>query len=140
MFTTKKMDKTLKGESAKLRALRSHVQTCFPCLRALVPACLVAYLPKCQCTLRVYVLTCQRALRAYVLTCQRVLGAYMLMYQRALRAFRAYVPTCSRAITTNNKNNCSICFPYIFLIVLCFFFLWNKMLYILTLFLPGGSL
>ena len=115
MFTTKKMDKTLKGESAKLRALRSHVQTCFPCLSALVPACLRANVP--------YVFTCSRANVPCVLTCQRVLGAYLLMYQRALRAFGAYVPTCSRAITTNNKNNCSICFPYIFLIVLCFLFL-----------------
>ena len=61
MFTTKKMDKTLKGESAKLRALRSHVQTCFPCLSALVPACLRANVP--------YVFTCSRANVSWVLTC-----------------------------------------------------------------------
>ena len=60
----------------------------------------------------------RRTLRAYVLTCQR-----------ALRALRASVPcvlcvaTCSRAITTNNNNKFSItCFPYIFVMVLCFCF------------------
>ena len=51
----------------------------------------------------------------------------MLTCQRALRAFRAYVPTCSRAITINNKNKFSvICFLYIFVIVLSLFFLLNK--------------
>ena len=78
------------------------------------------------------VLSCQRALRAYVLTCQRVLRVYMLMYR--LRTYvltrcvlRAHVPKCSRGITTKNKNKFSItCFPYIFVIVLSFFFLRNK--------------
>ena len=62
------------------------------------------YLPTCQRALHAYVLACLRALCAYVLTCQRVLRAYVLLSQRALRAFYAYVPTFSRAITTNNKN------------------------------------
>ena len=83
-----------------------------------------------MCALRAlhfYVLTCQRALCAYVLTSQRVLRAYVLLNQRALRAFYAYVPTFLGAITTNNKNKFSIiCFPYIFVIILSFFFLLNK--------------
>ena len=61
------------------------------------------------------------------LTCPRSLRAYVLTRKRALRAFCAKVPTCVRAINTNNKNKFSvICFPYIFVIVLSFFFLWNK--------------
>ena len=86
-------------ESAKLRALRAHVPTCFACLRV-----------TCSCANVFCVLTCLAALRAYVLTCWR-----------ALLAFCAYVPTCSRDVTTNNKNKFSIiCFPYIFVIVLSF--------------------
>ena len=77
--------------------------TCFACLRAHLPT----WLP------------CLRALRSYVpcvVTCQRTLCASC-----------AYVPRCSRAITTNNKNKFSvICFPYTFVIVISFFFLWNK--------------
>ena len=64
-------------------------------------------------------LPCLRALRSYVpcvVTCQRTLCASL-----------ASVPRCSRAITTNNKNNFSvICFLYTFVIVISFFFLWNK--------------
>ena len=61
--------------------------------------------------------------RWHVLTCQRALRAYVLTFQRSLRVFRAYVPMCSRTITTNNKYKFSmICFPYIFVIVLSFFF------------------
>ena len=68
-----------------------HMRTWFVCLRALVP-------------------TCFACLRAYVLTCQCV-----------LLAFCAYVPTCSRDVTTNSKNRFSIiCFPDIFVIVLSF--------------------
>ena len=78
-------------ESAKLRALCAHMRTCFVCLCALVP-------------------TCFACLRAYVLTCQCV-----------LLAFCAYVPTCSRDVTTNSKKRFSIiCFPDIFVIVLSF--------------------
>ena len=77
-----------------------------------------------------YLPTCQRALRAYVLTCQRV-----------LRAFCACVPMCSLDATPNNKNKFSIiCFPYIFVIVLSLFLCQIKLLYILALLLPGGSL
>ena len=113
----------------------------------------VAYVLTCQCALRAYVLranlscvltwsrinvpcmlTCQRTLRAYVLTCQHALLAYVFICQRV---FRVYVLTfsrpasfaCSRAraITTNNKDKVSIaCFPDIFVIVLWFFFQWNK--------------
>ena len=51
-----------------------------------------------------------------------------------------FVPTCSRAITTNNKNKFSICFPCIFVIVLSFFFLWNKTVIHVALLLLGGCL
>ena len=101
-------------------------------MRACVLTCqraLCAYVLPCQRVLRAYVLMCQRVLRAYMLTWQRALRAYVLTRQRALRALRAYVPTCSRAVTTNNKNNFStICFPYIFVIAFCFvlwLLLWN---------------
>ena len=88
-----------------------------------------------------YLPTCQRAFRVYVLTCQRVLLTYVSTCQRALCAFCAYVPTCSLDATTNNKNKFSIiCFPYIFVIVLSLFLCQIKLLYILALLLPGGSL
>ena len=71
-----------------------------------------------------------RALRVHVPTCLACLRAHVpcvLKCQRVLRAFCAYVPMCSRAITTNNKKKFSIiCFLYIFVIVLSFFSLWNK--------------
>ena len=101
-------------------------------MRACVLTCqraLCAYVLPCQRVLRAYVLMCQRVLRAYMLTWQRALRAYVLTRQRTLRALRAYVPTCSRAVTTNNKNNIStICFPHIFVIAFCFvlwLLLWN---------------
>ena len=85
----------------------------------------VPHVPTCFACLRALVRT-----RAYVLTCRL-----------ALRAFCAYVPTCSRDLTTNNKNKFSIiCFPYIFVIVLSLFLCQIKLLYILALLLPGGSL
>ena len=114
-------------ESAKLRALRAHMPTCLACLLAHVPTCLRA--------LRDYVLTCLACVRAHVPTCLACLGVYVATYLACLGAhvptclpcFGAHVPTCSRAITTNNKNKFSIiCFPYMFVIVLSFFFLWNK--------------
>ena len=88
-----------------------------------------AYVLPCQRVFRAYVLMCQHFLRAYMLTWQLALRAYVLTRQRPLRALRAYVPTCSRAVTTNNKNNFStIRFPYIFVIALClvlWLLLWN---------------
>ena len=84
--------------------LRAHVPTCLACLRAQVStfsACLRAHVPTCLASLRARVPTCFACLRAYVFTCQRT-----------FRAFRSYVPTCSRAD--------------IFVIVLSFFWLWNK--------------
>ena len=68
-----------------------------------------------------FVLTCSLATVSCVLTCLRVNLLCVLTCERALRAFCAYVPTCSRDVTTNNKNKFSIiCFPYIFVIVLSF--------------------
>ena len=90
----------------------------------------------CQRALCAYVLKCQHALRAYVRTCQSVLRVYVLTCSRlacfACSHANVYcmlcMLTCSHAITTNNKDKCSItCFPDIFVIVLCFF-LWNKTL------------
>ena len=79
-----------------------------------------AYVLKCLRALRTHVLTCQRALRAHVLTCQRILYVYVLICQHALRIL--CMPTCSRAITTNDKDKFSItCFLYIFVIALCLF-------------------
>ena len=66
----------------------------------------------------------QRTLRAYVPTC--------------LACFLCYVPTCSHAITTNNKNKFSIiCFLYISVLVLSLFPCEIKVLYILALLLPS---
>ena len=108
-----------------------------------VPTCqhaLLTYVLTCQRALRAYVLTCQRALRAYVLTCHRALRAYVLTCQRAMRAYvltcfaclRAHVPTCHACFLCLRayvfKNSFQICFPYIFVIVLSFLFLWNKAL------------
>ena len=113
--------------SAKLRA---HVPTCSRALCAYVLTCphaLHPYMLKCLRASCAYVLTCLRAFCAYMLTYQRLLRAYGLTCQRALGAFRPYVPTCSRAIATNNKNEVSIIrFTYILVITLSFLFLWNK--------------
>ena len=88
-------------ESAKLRALRAHVPTCFVCLSAYVPTCLVAYVLTCQRVLHAHVFKSQRALRAYVLTCSRAKVPCMC--------------SCSRTITSNNKNKFSMtCFTQIF--------------------------
>ena len=108
------------------------------------------YVPMCQRAFRAYVPSCQHALRAYMLTCQCALRAYMPTCLACLRAnvpcvltcspanvscvftcsrvnvpcvvtcSSANVPTCSRAITTNNKNKFSVSFPYIFVITLSF--------------------
>ena len=63
----------LLAESAKLRALRAHVPTCFACLRANVPRVLTCSRANMPC-----VLTCQRALRAYVLTCFACVRAHVI--------------------------------------------------------------
>ena len=112
-----------------LACLCAHVLTCLACLRTHLPTCLVclrAPMPTCFACLRAHVPTCLACLHAQW---QRALRAYVLTRQLALRALRAYVPTCSRAVTTNNKNNFStICFPYIFVIAFCFvlwLLLWN---------------
>ena len=101
------------------RALCAYVLTC--------PRALHPYMLKCLGASCVYVLTCLRAFCAYMLTYQRLLRAYGLTCQRALGASRPYVPTCSRAIAKNNKNEVSIiCFTYILVITLSFLVLWKK--------------
>ena len=99
-------------ESAKLRALRSHVPTCFSCSHALR-----AYVLTCQHVLRAYVLTCQRVLHVYLLTCQLALRAHVPIFLTRLHANLSCVPTYLRALTSHNKNKFSMtCFPWI----------WNK--------------
>ena len=52
-----------------------------------------------------YVLTCQRVLRVYMIICSR------LACSRASVPYVLCMPTCSRAITTNDKEKFSIiCF------------------------------
>ena len=90
-----------------MRALRAQVPTCLACLRAQVSTCLArfrthvplyivclhAHLPRCLACVRAHVptcLACSRANVSYVLTCQ--------------------LPTCLRAIASNNKNKFSMTF------------------------------
>ena len=110
-----------------LACLPAHVPTCLACLGAHVPTCLA-----CTCSLANLpcVLTCWRANVPCLLMCSRANVLCVLTCSRANVACVLFAPvylTCSRAITTNNKNKFSIkCFPYIFVIVMSFFFLRNK--------------
>ena len=93
------------------RAFRALVPTCLACLHAHVLtclACLHAYVP--------WVLTCSPANVSCVFTCSRVNVPCVLTWSSA------NVPTCSRAITTNKNKLSVICFPYIFVITLSFYF------------------
>ena len=80
----------------------------------------VPYVPTCQ---RALLLTCSRA---KVQACLRANVSCVLTCSRSNVPCVLFVPTCSRTVTTNNKNKFSIiCFPYIF----CdcyFFFQWNE--------------
>ena len=97
-------------ESAKLRAVGAHVTTCLACLR-------------------VHVLTCLACLRAHVTMCFTYTRANVSCVSTCSRTNMPCVfcvPTCSGAITTNDKDKFSItCFPYI-LWLFFVFFLWNK--------------
>ena len=90
--------------------LTCPVPTCFACLCTLVPACqrvLRVYMrlvPTCLAWLRAQVSTCSACLRAHVPTCLACLHANVPCV--------FFVPTCLRA--------------HIFVIVLSFFWLWNK--------------
>ena len=85
----------------------------------------VPYVLMCQCALCAYVPTCLKCLRACMPTCLACLRAHMPTCLACLCAYVHCVlgmPTCSRVITTNNKNKFSItCFPSMFVIVLCLF-------------------
>ena len=105
------------------------------------PVCQIAYLTYSRVNVTC-VLTCSRANVPCVLMCSRASVPCVLKGSRAyvpcvLTRSRVYVPygltcsrtnvpcvlTCSRAITTNGKDKFPItCFPYIFVIVLCLFF------------------
>ena len=84
------------------------------CLRANVPTCLAcsgAHMPMCLAFSLAHIPTCLACLRAQVIT-----------YSCAKLPCVLCVPTCSRAISTTDKDKFSItCFPYIFVIVLCLF-------------------
>ena len=101
-------------ESAKLRASRAHVLTCLACLCAHVPTCLAcsrAHVPACLACLCAHVPACLACLRAQVIKCSRANMPCLIC-----------VPTCSRAITTNNNDKFSVhVFACIFVIVLCLF-------------------
>ena len=113
------------GESAKLRTLRAHVPTCLACLRAHMLRCLAylrAHMPRC--------LVCSRANMpcVFICSCANVPTCLVCLCARVITCLRTNVPcvfcvpTYSRAITTNGKDKFSIiCFPYIFVIVLCLF-------------------
>ena len=63
-----------------------------------------------------------RYLRAHVPACLECLHAYVSTCLACSSAHKHWVPMCSRAITANDKYKFSIiCFPYIFVIVLCLF-------------------
>ena len=94
------------------RAFRAHVLTgqltcMLTCPRASVP----------------WVLTCSRAYMPCVLTWSRGSVPCVLMCSRANMACVLCVPTCSHAITTNDKGKFSItCFAYKHVIVLIVLF------------------
>ena len=75
---------------------RAHVPTCFTYLRGHMQTCLACLRVNVPC-----VLTCSHANASRVLAVLTANVPYVL-----------FVPTCLRAITTNNKNTFSIiCFP-----------------------------
>ena len=102
-----------------------------PCM--LTCSCaLHAYVLMCHCALRAYMLTCLPCFCAHAPMCLVCLGAHVSMCLACLHAhylacLHAHVQACPRAKTSNNKNKFSItCLPCICVIVLSFFFLWNK--------------
>ena len=103
LFQRRHFQRPLAVESAKLHALRAHMPTCLACLHAHVPCVLTCSHANVPC-----MLTCSNANVPCVLTYSCANMSCVLMCQRALHAFCAYMPTCSRAITTNNKNKFSI--------------------------------
>ena len=61
--------------------------------------------------LRAHISTCLTCWRAHVPTC---LACFCAQVVQGLTCSPANVPTCSRAITSNNKNKFSMMFPWIF--------------------------
>ena len=107
------------------RALSAYVPIYLACLHANVPTCLTCIMClECLRVLCAYMLMCLACLRAHM-TCLACLCAQAPTCHACLRAHMSCMQTClacSSAITTNNKNEFSITsFPYIFVIVLCFF-------------------
>ena len=99
-------------ESVKLCASRAHV----PCvlmyqrvLHAYVSRANMSSVLMCQCVLHPYVPTCLVcAYMPCVLTCQHTLCAYVPTCLAYLHAHMPYMPKCSHAITSNNKNKFSM--------------------------------
>ena len=139
----------MKIESAKLCGLYAHVSTCLACsyavpcmlsfqraLRAYVP-CMLTYscatiacvlmcsMPcvlMCSCTYVPCMLTCSSAYVPCTLMCSQANMSCMLTCSCVNMSCLLCVPMCSHAITTNDRDKFSIiCFPYIFVIVLCLF-------------------
>ena len=83
-------------------------------------ACLCAHVSMCFTCFRAYVVTCFACLCAHVITCS-CLACSRVNVTRVL-----CVPTCSRAITTNDKYKFSITCFLTFLWLFFVFFLWNE--------------
>ena len=124
-----------------LACFGAHVPTCLACLRAHMPvclACLRAQMPSCLACLRAHVPSCLAYLHAHVSMCLLCSHVHVTMCLACLHAHMITgsclecacvnvpcvlcVPTCSCAITTNDKHRFSITwFPNVFVIVLCLF-------------------
>ena len=109
------------NESVKLHTLRAHEPTCLACLCVLVSTCLEclrAYLLTCLAWLYALAyLVCSSANVSCVLTSLRTRVLCMLSCSLAKVPYvltpvsMSCMPTCSRAITSDNKNYFSItCF------------------------------
>ena len=115
---------------ACLACFGAHVPTCLAYLRTHMPvclACLRAHIPSCLAYLHAHVSMCFVCSHPHVPMCLAYLHANMITFS-CLKCARVNVPcvlcvpTCSRAITTNDKRRFSITwFPNIFVIVLCLF-------------------
>ena len=104
-----------------LRVLRAHMPMCLGCLCAHMPTCLA-----CSCA---HVPTCLVCLRANV-SCVSICWRDYVLMPCVSRVNMSCVPTCSRAITTNDKykfsTTCFPCFSIVFLWLFFAYFLWNK--------------
>ena len=105
-----------------LACLHAHVPTRLPCILSHVPACLsclLSHVPTCLACLCAQVPTYFACLHTYLAAC---LACLVVTCQHILHAYLPCAPTCSRAITSNNKNKFSMsCFGKIFGTFFCLF-------------------